>query len=60
MAAKFELYTDKASKTRWRLKAPNGEVIAASQAYESKAAAKNGIESVKKNAAVATIDDQTE
>ncbi|MEV6555042.1 DUF1508 domain-containing protein [Nocardia sp. NPDC051756] len=59
MAAKFELYTDKAAKTRWRLKAANGEVIAASQAYESKAAAKNGIESVQKNASVATIDDQT-
>jgi uncharacterized protein len=28
--------------------------------YESKAGAKNGIESVKKNAADATIDDQTE
>ncbi|MFI6998071.1 YegP family protein [Nocardia sp. NPDC050175] len=37
----------------------NGEVIAAGQAYESKAAAKNGIESVQKNASVATVDDQT-
>ncbi|WP_280409875.1 YegP family protein [Nocardia brasiliensis] len=59
MAAKFELFTDKAAKTRWRLKAANGEVIAASQAYESKAAARNGIESVQKNAPGAPVDDQT-
>ncbi|AFU03920.1 MULTISPECIES: YegP family protein [Nocardia] len=59
MAAKFELFTDKAAKTRWRLKAANGEVIAASQAYESKAAARNGIESVQKNAPGAAVDDQT-
>ncbi|MEU7138630.1 YegP family protein [Nocardia sp. NPDC046473] len=36
----------------------NGEVIAATQAYESETAAQNGIESVQKNAAVATVDDQ--
>ncbi|WP_280402979.1 YegP family protein [Nocardia brasiliensis] len=59
MAAKFELFTDKAANTRWRLKAANGEVIAASQAYESKAAARNGIESVQKNAPGAAVDDQT-
>ncbi|WP_280392576.1 YegP family protein [Nocardia brasiliensis] len=59
MAAKFQLFTDKAAKTRWRLKAANGEVIAASQAYESKAAARNGIESVQKNAPGAAVDDQT-
>ncbi|AFU02817.1 YegP family protein [Nocardia brasiliensis] len=59
MAAKFELYKDKAGKIRFRLKAPNGEIIAASEAYESKAAAKNGIESIKKNAAGAEVVDQT-
>ena len=55
MAAKFELYTDKAGKFRFNLKAGNGEVIATSEAYESKASAKNGIESVKKNAPDAPI-----
>ena len=31
-------------------KAANGEIIAASQAYDTKASAENGIESVQKNA----------
>jgi len=53
MAPKFEMYTDKAGKCRWRLKAANGEVIATSEAYESEAACKNGIASVKKNAPIA-------
>ncbi len=41
MAGKFELYQDKAG---------NGEQIGASEGYKTKAAAQNGIESVKKNA----------
>jgi uncharacterized protein YegP (UPF0339 family) len=40
------------------LVATNGQVIATSEAYESKASAVNGIESVKRNAADAAIDDQ--
>ena len=44
MAGKFELYTDKAGKFRWRLKAGNGEIIATSEGYSSKAGAKNGID----------------
>jgi uncharacterized protein YegP (UPF0339 family) len=54
---KFELYTDKAGKFRFRLVAANGETIAVSEAYESKSGAKNGIASVKKNAPVADIVD---
>ena len=50
MAGKFELYTDKAGKYRFRLKASNGQVIAVGEAYESKSAAENGIASVQKNA----------
>lgn len=49
MAAKFEIYKDKASKHRWRLKASNGEIILASQGYASKAGAMIGITSVQKN-----------
>jgi uncharacterized protein YegP (UPF0339 family) len=52
---KFEMYMDKAGKCRWRLKAPNGETIATGEAYSSKAACKNGIESVKKNAPKAEV-----
>ena len=47
-------------KFRFRLKAGNGEIIAVGEAYESKASAKNGIESVQKNAASATVVDVTE
>lgn len=41
------------------LKASNGETIAQSEVYTSKSSAKAGIESVRKNAADATIDDQS-
>ena len=51
----FEWYVDKAGKYRFRLKAANGETIATSEGYSSKAACVNGIESVKKNAPVAKI-----
>ena len=54
---KFEIYKDAAGKFRWRLKAPNGEIIAASEAYESKDGCKNGINSVKMNAPKAEIAD---
>ncbi|MEG1548009.1 MAG: YegP family protein [Clostridia bacterium] len=41
------------------LKAGNGEVIGTSEIYSSEAACKGGIESVKKNAPIAKIEDQT-
>ncbi|MFE7721905.1 YegP family protein [Nocardia rhizosphaerihabitans] len=56
-AGKFEISADAAEKFRWRLKADNGEIIAASQAYESKEAAKKRIASVQTHAAVATVVD---
>ena len=59
MAGKFEITKDKAGKFRFRLKAGNGEIIAVSEAYETIASAKNGIESVKKNAAEAAVVDLT-
>lgn len=55
MAGKFELFTDKGGKFRFNLKASNGQVIASSEGYESKAAALNGIESVRKNAPDAPV-----
>jgi uncharacterized protein YegP (UPF0339 family) len=58
-AGKFELYKDAAGKYRFRLKATNGQIIAVGEAYESKAAAQKGIDSVKRNAAEAEIVDQT-
>jgi len=52
---KFELYQDKAGEFRFRLKARNGEVIATSEGYKTKASCLNGIESVKKNAPEAEV-----
>lgn len=60
MAGSFELYTDASGEYRFRLKAANGQVIAASQGYTTKAAATNGIDSVRANAADAELVDQTE
>jgi uncharacterized protein YegP (UPF0339 family) len=56
----FEIYRDEAGKFRFRLRAPNREIIAVGEAYESKAGCKNGIESVKENAPKAVIKDLTE
>ena len=52
---KFEMYTDKAGEFRFRLKAKNGEIIAVSEGYKSKASCLNGIESVRRNAPEAEI-----
>ena len=52
---KFEVYTDKAGEFRFRLKATNGQVIAASEGYKAIASCMNGIESVKKNAPDAEV-----
>jgi uncharacterized protein YegP (UPF0339 family) len=43
----------------FNLLATNGQVIASSESYESKASVLNGIESIKRNAPSAAIDDQT-
>ncbi len=43
---------------KFDLKATNGQVIATSEVYNSDAACKNGIESVKKNAPVAAVENQ--
>lgn len=58
---KFEIYKDTAGKFRWRLKSPNGQIIASSgEAYESKDNCKNGIMSVKNNAPKAEIAEMTQ
>ena len=51
----------KAVKTgiKFNLKAGNGEVIATSEIYASKGALNNGIASVRKNAPIANLEDQT-
>ncbi|GAA4798726.1 hypothetical protein GCM10023200_39290 [Actinomycetospora chlora] len=44
---RFEVYQDRAGKYRFRLKASNGQIIASGEAYETRAAAIKGAESVK-------------
>lgn len=60
MPYKFEIHKDKAGEFRVRFKAPNGEVMFATEGYTSKASAKNAIESMKKNGPDAEVDDQTD
>lgn len=55
---KFVIKTVKTG-IKFDLKAGNGEVIATSEVYTSNSACRNGIESVRKNAALANLEDQT-
>lgn len=58
MAGKFLLKKNGSGGFHFSLLASNGQVIATSEVYNSKAAAMNGIESVKKNAPDAPVDEQ--
>lgn len=52
--AKFELYQS-GDDYRWRLKANNGEIVATSQSYTTKAGAQKGCEAVLRAASDADI-----
>ena len=55
---KFEPYEDNAKQNRWRAKASNGQVVAASgSGYKTKAECDSAIESIKKGAAKATVEE---
>lgn len=54
---KFEVYRDQAGEFRFRLKATNGQIIAVGEGYKTKASCLNGIESIKKNAPEAPVED---
>ena len=56
---KFVVYKDKRGEYRWKLLADNNQIIAVGEGYSSKAGCMNGIESVKKNAPKAKVDDET-
>ena len=53
---KFEIYVDSAGEFRFRLKAKNGQNIAASEGYKAIKSCLNGIESVRKNAPDSKIE----
>ena len=55
---KFVMKTNEKG-SRFVLKAGNGEIIGVSETYSSESACKNGVESVRKNAVAATLEDQT-
>ena len=50
MSAKFEIFLGSNRQYYFRLKAPNGEKILASEAYTTKANCQNGIQSVRAHA----------
>lgn len=54
---KFEVYLDKAGEYRFRLTATNGQIIATGEGYKAKAGCLNGIESIKKNAPEADVEE---
>ena len=59
MPGKFEIKKNSNGDYRFVLKAGNGEIIATSESYKTKASGKNGIESVKTNAMHSEVVDLT-
>jgi uncharacterized protein YegP (UPF0339 family) len=59
MPGKFVVKKGSTGKFRFSLLSTNGQIVATSEAYNSKASAMNGIRSVKKLAGDAEIEDQT-
>ena len=57
--ARYDKLVSKNGKPYFNLKATNGQIIGTSELYESVASRDNGIESVKKNAPEASVDDLT-
>ncbi|NUO97425.1 MAG: DUF1508 domain-containing protein [Nonomuraea sp.] len=58
MAGKFIISQDERGGFRFALVANNGQTLAVGEGYPNKAACVNGIETVRRNAPEATIDDQ--
>ena len=54
---KFEIYSDKSGEFRFRLKATNGQIIAIGEGYTTMKNCVNGVESVKKNAPDAAVEE---
>lgn len=59
MPGKFVVKKGSTGKFRFNLLSTNGQIVATSEAYNSKASAMGGIRSVKSLAADAVIEDQT-
>lgn len=59
MPGKFVVKKGSTGKFRFSLLSTNGQIVASSEAYNTKASAMGGIRSVKSLAADAAIEDQT-
>jgi uncharacterized protein YegP (UPF0339 family) len=55
----FEIYKDRIGEYRWRFKAPNGEIVAASEGYTSKQSCQGSIQLIKMYSPVAPVYDLT-
>lgn len=55
---KFVILKRKNGEFQFNLKAGNNQIIGSSEMYESAAGMENGIESVKKNAPDATVEEE--
>ncbi|MGO3182049.1 MAG: YegP family protein [Aequorivita sp.] len=53
----FELKTAKNGKFHFNIKSTNGQIIGSSQMYAGESGAKNGIESIQKNAPGASVEE---
>jgi uncharacterized protein YegP (UPF0339 family) len=57
---KFEVYQDNKGEYRWRVLATNGQTIgSSSEGYKAKADCEKAVDTVKKGAAKAEVDDNT-
>jgi uncharacterized protein YegP (UPF0339 family) len=55
--SKFEIYRDQGENRefRWRLVAPNGEIIASGEGYTTRQKCEDGIKDIKKYAPIAQV-----
>lgn len=59
MAYKFEIFKGNNGDFYWRFKSGNGEKMAGSEGYTTKASAKKAAETLKEHASDAKIEDLT-
>ena len=59
MPAEFEILDSSNGQFYWRFKSGNGEVVATSETYTTKQSCQNGIDSLKRDASTARVQDLT-
>ena len=57
---KFQIFRDGFGQYRFRLTAPNSEVVATSEGYTTKQGCRRGIQAVRQSASDADVEDLTE